>query len=151
MTSRAVLNVHLKTFKRKYDRLASDSSVLEVPISGQHRLLATYQAGRLDLLAVGDHDLVPQFSQTVRKANRVEGLTSAPRDFWPIEGRADSLFLTLMNMPRAMPTWSKASINPKAVHGWAFKSQVLSDSANPRRQVAIIISLRNIITATLRR
>jgi hypothetical protein len=83
-----------ETFKRKYDRLASDSSVLEVPISGQHRLLATYQAGRLDVLAVGDHDIVPQFSQTVRKANRVEGFTSAPRDFWPIEGRADSLFLS---------------------------------------------------------
>jgi hypothetical protein len=82
------------TFKRDYDRLATDNSILEVPVSHQHRMLVVFERGNLDLIAVGGHEVVPQFSQRTGKDRGFGNLSTAPQDFWPIEGRANSLFLS---------------------------------------------------------
>jgi hypothetical protein len=51
------------TCLRHYDRHAQLRDVLEVDVSGQHRLLVTLDEGELILLDFGDHDVVAAYSK----------------------------------------------------------------------------------------
>jgi hypothetical protein len=83
-----------KTVSQNYDRLAGfgHNRVLELDITGSHRMLARYTENQLFLLDMGGHEVVGEYS--VKKYNTdISSPELAPKQFWP-ENRSD-LFLSL--------------------------------------------------------
>lgn len=72
-----------KSFKRKRGRLAHLPKVLEIDVTGAHRLLAMHNVAEgLQLLDVGDHDVVPRYDSSKLFLDQKQRL-SVPKTFWP--------------------------------------------------------------------
>ena len=73
-----------QTFMHRYDRVAKlpKEGVLELKVSGAHRLLAEFDEGCLRLLSVGDHDVVEEYTKAKLYMDRLQHEPAHDR-FWP--------------------------------------------------------------------
>lgn len=75
-----------KTVNQQYDWIRGVSqTILEVDLSGAHRLLAVYSEGEIALVEMGDHDIVPRYTDA-KLAHDLDTLQAAPIHFWPEQG-----------------------------------------------------------------
>jgi ribosomal protein S6 len=71
------------TLLHNYDSLAHlDKRILEIDVSGGHRLLAEYSHNCLILLDVGKHEIVGRYSKQMYSYDRYN-YDEAPGQFWP--------------------------------------------------------------------
>jgi hypothetical protein len=72
-----------RTFMQGYQRVRGcRAPILEIDISGSHRLLAHYANNRAIMLDVGDHDIVRLYSDSKYESDR-EDIEKAPSQFFP--------------------------------------------------------------------
>lgn len=82
-----------KTVVRFYDRIAGmKGRVLEIDVTGGHRLLAQWEDQTLRLLNVGDHDIVGAYS-SAKLSTDLQKLEPALDRYWP-EGDGRKPFFT---------------------------------------------------------
>lgn len=75
-----------KTVNQQYDWIRGlRQTVLEVDISGANRVLAVYTEEQIALVAIGDHDLVPHYTDA-KLEHDLNHLQEAPVHFWPERG-----------------------------------------------------------------
>ena len=103
------------TFSMHYARVQSlkRSDVLEVDVSGPHRMLAIWESELLRLLAVGDHDVVPLYDDGKLKVD-VHQEYDAPSSFWP-EGPSHGLRFFSSN-----PCQTYAEYGPEQHAEWFY-------------------------------
>jgi hypothetical protein len=94
----------LPAFKRKVDRVARlKESVLELKVTGGHRLLAQATVTQLDLLAVGEHELTGRYDVTML-AHDQRTLHPAPPRLVPRE--EERLKLIVESLTRTGAIWA---------------------------------------------
>ncbi|QDV39269.1 hypothetical protein [Tautonia plasticadhaerens] len=100
-------------FKRRYDRLAQLPDVLEVDVTGGHRMIAHGDSEVLRLLDVGGHDVVPRYTGSMFYLDRLQGL-GAPLQFYPEHSEHELRFFT------RNPSLSFEQFGPELAREWVY-------------------------------
>lgn len=97
-----------KTVSQSYDKLAGlgRTRILEIDITGAHRMLAKYIEGQLTLLDMGGHEIVNEYSKS-KYIQDIDSIQIAPKQFLP-EYKSD-LFLSLPDKSNNIKYQAEAS------------------------------------------